>query len=538
LVQIATGEAELFTTPADRTSYAAFTTEGHREVWPLRSRGFKTWLARRLFEKSAGKQIANGQALADALVTLEGAALFDGPVREVHLRVAEHKGRYYLDLADAQWRVVEIAPGGLRVLKRAPVYFRRTRGTLPLPRPLRGGSLDQLLNFLNVAPADFQIVLAWELAAARPVGPYPLLDLAGEQGSAKTTTAQVLRALIDPAEPMARAAPREERDLAIAVLNNHVLALDNLSHIQPWLSDALCRFSTGGGWACRALYTDDDEVLIHAQRPIILTGIEELAQRPDLKDRTVAAELPEIPEDRRLEESEFWREFEAARPALLGALLDVMATGLERLPALRMKRLPRMADFAKWVTACEPALGWPDGTFMRAYADNRAQLTESVLEGNETINLIRRNRRCHRRFASVGALLERLRELCDGDLEKLRTLPKTARGLSGLLRRYVPELRVVGIDVIFGQRGEHGTPVTIIKKNGGQNAQDAQTHRKSRNSAGFKPDGRADGRADGQADRQATHSQPSAKKRRRFKHSDGPDGSAGDFSGHERRRRL
>jgi hypothetical protein len=127
-----------------------------------------------------------------------------------------------------------------------------------------------------------------------------------------------------------------------------------------------------------------------------------------------------------------------------------MATGLARLPALRLERLPRMADFAKWIVACEPALGWSEGTFLAAYAGNRAQLTESVLEGNETINLLRRNRRCHREFESVGALLELLRELCDGDPEKQKQLPKTPRGLSGLLRRYIPELRTVGIEVTFG----------------------------------------------------------------------------------------
>ena len=150
LVQIALAGTELFTTPGDQIAYAAFEIDDHREVWPLRSRGFKTWLGRRLYEETNGKKTASAQAITDALVTIEGAAMFDGAVREVYLRVAHHNGRYYLDLADDRWRAVEIAPSGWRVIDRPPVYFRRTRGTLPLPEPVPGGSLDPLRDLLNV----------------------------------------------------------------------------------------------------------------------------------------------------------------------------------------------------------------------------------------------------------------------------------------------------------------------------------------------------------------------------------------------------
>jgi hypothetical protein len=533
LLQLARSEAELFATPGDRVAYASFRIDDHREVWPLRSRGFRTWIARRIYQET--KRVANAQALADALMTLEGDALFGGVERPVSLRVAEHEGAYYLDLADSRWRVVKIRPGSWSVIKTAPVAFRRTRGTLALPRPARGGDLAELLSFLNVTPDGFRLLLAWLLAAARPIGPFPILNLLGEQGAAKTTTAQVLRALIDPAEPMVRAAPKEDRDLAVAVLNNHVLALDNLSAIPTGLSDALCRFSTGGGWACRALYSDDDEVLIHAQRPIILTGIEELAHRPDLKDRVIAAELPEISERRRREESTFWRAFEAARPMLLGALLDVLAGGLEQLPTVELDRLPRMADFARWVSACEPALRWPTGTFMAAYAQNRAQLTESILEGHETINLIRRHRRCHRSFGSVADLLTRLRELCESDPEKAKQLPKTARGLSGLLRRYVPELRAVGVEVRFGRHGERGTPVSIIKhEREGKTPSGSSDRQYDRKSAASRPDGRADDLAsmpvgivrtadDRGHRRRLTGSRSSAREARKSAASDGPE---------------
>jgi hypothetical protein len=493
LVQIALAGTELFTTPGDQVAYAAFEIDGHREVWPLRSRGFKTWIARRLYEESKGTKTASAQAIADALVTIEGAAMFEGAVRQVYLRVAHHNGRYYLDLADDRWRAIEIGPGGWRVIAQPPAYFRRTRGTLPLPEPVPGGSLDPLRDLFNIGSEDdAKILIAWIVAALRPAGPYPVLDLAGEQGSAKSTTARALRSLIDPGEPMIRAAPKQERDLAIAVSNAHALVLDNLSDVQPWLSDALCRFATGGGWACRQLYTDDDQILIDAMKPIMINGIEELALRPDLKDRTLAVVLPTIEEDDRVEEGEFWHRFEQARPAILGALLDVVAAGLANLPKVKLRRLPRMADFARWIAACEPALGWEPGSFADLYTANRTTLGELAIEANETIRMIRDNAVCHGEHESIGSLLDKLRLLCGDDRANLKELPKTPRALGGLLRRYAPELRTAGLEVVFGKKTRTGWPVTIKERGRAQPSQPSHRH-ESREAAGFSRDGRGDG---------------------------------------------
>ena len=112
------------------------------------------------------------------------------------------------------------------------------------------------------------------MAALRPTGPYPVLVLTGEQGSAKSTCARMLRALVDPHEAALRAPPRNEHELFIAARNAHVLAFDNLSTVSPWLSDALSRLATGAGFAARKLYTDDEENVISAERPTILNSID------------------------------------------------------------------------------------------------------------------------------------------------------------------------------------------------------------------------------------------------------------------------
>src|SRR5439155_25729840 len=138
----------------------------------------------------------------------------------------------------------------------------------------------------------------------------------------------VLRNLVDPNSAPLRAEPRSVRDLMIAAANGWMFTLENLSQIAPWLSDALCRLSTGGGFATRRLYSDADEMLFAAQRPVMVNGIVELATRADLLDRSLVVELPAIPDEKRRREDEFWPAFEAARPRLLGALLDALSGAL------------------------------------------------------------------------------------------------------------------------------------------------------------------------------------------------------------------
>src|SRR3954452_10042827 len=377
---------ELFHSPSG-VAFADFITEGHRETWPIRSQRFRTWL-RRCYYHATGSA-PSAAAIRSALDLFEARAQFDGPERAVNTRVAEHAGRLYLDLADEHWRAVAIGPDGWRVLGCPPVRFRRAPGMLPLPVPARGGSIEALRSFLNVSNQnEFVLVVAWLLAALRSSGPYPLLAISGEQGSAKTVLSKLLRALVDPNAAPVRALPREERELMIAAHNGHLLAFDNLSGLPAWLSDALCRLASGGSFAVRQLYTDDEEVLFKAARPTLLNGIEDVIGRSDLADRAIFLTLGPIAEEQRRSETELWREFELARPQILGALLDGAAHGLRVLGCVRLDRLPRMADFALWATACETAL-WPAGTFARAYAANRRAAIETIIEADPVASCVR-----------------------------------------------------------------------------------------------------------------------------------------------------
>jgi hypothetical protein len=454
------GAAELFHS-ADGTALADLRINDHRETWPVRTKGFRRWLARQFYEQTGGAP--SSEALQSALNVIEAKAHFDGPERPVSIRVGGLNGRLYLDLGDESWRAVEIDASGWRVIEEPPVRFRRAAGMQPLAVPAPGGSVEALRAFLNVqSDQDFVLVVAWALAVLRNKGPYPALVLSGEQGSAKSTFSAILRSLLDPNTAPLRALPREDRDLFIAASNGHVLAFDNVSGLPAWISDTLCRLATGGGFAVRQLYTDQDEVLFDAARPVILNGIEDIVTRPDLADRAVFLTLEPIPEERRRPEAELWAAFEAERARLLGVLLDAVVEGLKRLPHTQLPRLPRMADFALWASACETAI-WPAGTFWSAYCGNRDEAVEGVIDADPVAAAVRAVMTERTVWTGTASdLLGALGEVAGERIAKSKTWPDSPRALSGRLRRAATFLRKIGIEVSFEREGRARTRIVRI----------------------------------------------------------------------------
>jgi hypothetical protein len=237
----------------------------------------------------------------------------------------------------------------------------------------------------------------------------------------------------------------------IAASNAWVIGFDNLSGLPADLSDALCSLATGGGFATRELYTDADEKLFSSMRPVIVNGIEELATRSDLLDRSITLTLPVIPDDDRREEDLLWQRFGQVQPRVLGALLDAVATAMANKSKIRLTSKPRMADFAVWVVAAEPFLGWPNGAFLESYLDNRAAANTAALDESVLAPLLLKLLDGRSNWVgTAGVLLVELETLADEKTRKRRDWPSSPRKLSGDLRRLAPNLRRgAGLEVRF-----------------------------------------------------------------------------------------
>ena len=452
---------------AEGEAFASFYIANHREVWPLRNRGFRQWLVRAFYNKFRKPPAV--QALQNALGVLEAKALFDSREIEVFTRVATWGENICVDLCNDKWEAVAIGPSGWHILSPSPVFFRRSKGMLALPSPVRGGSLATFRGLINIGDdTNWTLLLCWLMAAFRPRGPYPVLTLQGEQGSAKSTTARFVRRLIDPSSAPLRTPPRDERDFLIAGNNSWVVAFDNLSGIPHWLSDALCRLATGGGFSTRELWTNSDEIIFSLSRPTILNGIDHLPERADLTDRSLILNLPRITETARRDESELEAIYDRECAGILGALFDAVSGTLARFPGTRLDRKPRMADFATWATAAEEPLGLDRGAFLTAYRSSHADAAQEALEAEPVGPAILQFG--HEELdegpwtGTSKDLLAKLEKAVPETTRKLQGWPKSPRGLSGKLRRIAPLLRESGIDLSFLQKRSGGQRLFTISR--------------------------------------------------------------------------
>ncbi len=294
--------------------------------------------------------------LSSALMIIEGECHQCPPVTPA-LRAGRNQadGRLILDLGNEVGEAVTIDFQGWHV-GPSPVLLRRTEATMPLPTPVAGSNLNQLRSFLTIGDKDWPLMVAWLVSALIPDMPHPVLFLQGTQGAAKTSSLEVVTALIDPSASQTRTAPRGLKDWIIGAAGSWTIGLDNISEIPPWLSDSLCQAVTGTGFYRRKLRTDSDVSVLAFRRVIAITSIDVGHIAGDLADRMLRIDLDRIPDSQRIDEGLLDAEWRRLHPAILGGLLDTVVAVLVRLPLIRHRDLPRMADFARVLIAVDGVL--------------------------------------------------------------------------------------------------------------------------------------------------------------------------------------
>jgi len=456
LVALARERFELIT--GDDGRPYAVAKDGPSIARPLRGRGGLREQLARVYSDASRGAVASASAFADAMAVLEGHASQAEPV-PVYLRVAPHGDGIVLDLGTPDGRCIIAGPSGWRPQGRSPVLFRRTALTLALPDPVRGGTLDPLRELLNVSEATFRLLAGWLLAALLPLIPHPILALLGEQGTAKSSAARLLAGLIDPSPAPLRSPPRDIRQWAVTASAGWTVCIDNVSSIPDWLSDSLCKAVTGDGIVDRALYTDDDVVVLAFRRVIALTSIDAGELRGDLGDRLLPAELDRIPDAKRRTDEEIGAAYGAARPQLLGALLTLLCKSLAALPAVELASMPRMADFARLLAALDQVAGWDA---LATYEATAADIAETVVESDLFAEAVRELVTAASSDAIWEGTASALREQIT-PAKPPKWWPRNARAASGRLHRCAPSLRRVGVEVTFTRQSGSGARIITIE---------------------------------------------------------------------------
>ncbi|NLU68472.1 ATP-binding protein [Streptomyces sp. HNM0574] len=441
---------------ADGTVYAQ--RNGQPVARPIRSQGtsgsHRQELMVGLFRDGLG--VFNGTALKEALDLIEALAM-NQPAQQVHIRVAPGTdGATWLDLGRSDGQSVRIHPTGWDILTPAPeeVCWRRTQltGELPLPaRDTDGKGIDLLLRLTNFASAETEcLAIAWLIGCLGPHVPVPAPFLTGPQGAGKSTAGRMLMRIIEGMSGDLRRAPKDEENLIVPVAAGWVTALDNLSHLTPDLSDAMCCIVTGAENTKRALHTDGDVYRVGYRRPLLMTGIDVGVIRPDLAERLLPLRL-ERPKVRRTE-AELWADYEQALPVILGSLLDL--TVQVRAAEADIPTDLRMADFAHLCAQLDAATGFKSLAAYRASLDD---LNDDVIEGDLLAQTVLKHAASltpgtQERMTS-SEWLHALTQLYTGD--ELRPLPKgwptTGKVLSDRLKRLQPTLAARGVLIDWGR---------------------------------------------------------------------------------------
>ena len=386
------------------------------------------------------------QSWREALGTLQALARFEGEPQDVFIRVAGRDGRYWIDLCHAgNSHAIELTKDGWRVVERPPVLFVRGESMQPLPMPTHGGSIAPLWEAANVPEDQRLLVLTWLVDCLRPDSPFPGLELVGEQGSGKSTTAKALRRLFDPNGCDLRGAPKTVEDIFVAAGQNHAVCYENVSHLPGPMQDALAILSTGGGFAKRQLFTDAEEHVISVRRPWMVNGISISVTQQDLVDRVISVECPVI--STRQPSSQQWQAFDRALPSVLGALFDLAAGALRELPNVSLPRddRPRLVEYVLLGVALAKASGAHPDEFLDQFKTTRAETVARTLDASPVAAAVLEfvDANPYGIEASVKDILTRLENYKPAGAE---AWPRTPKGLGDALRRASPALRQMGVE--------------------------------------------------------------------------------------------
>lgn len=363
---------------------------------------------------------------------LESQARFDAPKVRMFNRVGKKDGAFYYDHCDK--RFLKITSSGWEMVPALPL-FRRYKHQQVQVEPVSGGDVWEVFKFLTISENDQLLVLVFLISLFIPGIAHPILAVSGDQGSAKSFLCNIINRLIDPTLTERIIQPKNERDLIQTLRQKYVTVLDNISKIDQRVSDILCQVCTGGGVSYRQLYTDEGENIAQFRHVVIINSITMPIVNADLMDRAIILKLQRIKPENRRPEQDLWHAFNIAQPKILGGIFDIIVKAMENYPTVKIDKLPRLADFAKWGYAIAEALGKSGDQFLEDFSNNVKHQNESVVEKNvlcQAIIGLMEDRSNHLNTVSeVGVVRAGMPQPPDEDIQEYYSIDRNVARIGG-----------------------------------------------------------------------------------------------------------
>ncbi len=351
------------------------------EVWPCRSKNIKRLLSSIAWQKL--KNPLGSEALKSIIAVLEGKAIFEGPKIKLSNRAALHENELWYDLTNEKWQAVRINKDGWNIIEKPPILFTRYSHNKSQVMPSKEGDVKLFLNYINITDAEQRLLLLVFLVSSFiPDYPHVMLIIFGSQGSSKSTLSKLMRLIIDPSTIEVASLPSRNNELIQMLAHHYFIFFDNLSYINDEQSDTICKAITGSGFAKRELYENDEDIIYSFMRRLGINGINLVANRADLLERSLLIELQRIDPRNRKSERELYENFYRDLPAIIGGVFEVLVKALKIKPTIESESLPRMADWTLWGCAIAEAMGYTKEKFLYAYENNIKRQTEMLLNEN------------------------------------------------------------------------------------------------------------------------------------------------------------
>jgi hypothetical protein len=481
----------------------------HYRTLPIDSTEFKRYLLKLYYDTKDGK-IANIESINSAVAQLEAKATFEGRTIPLHFRVAwsssDTTDTIIYDLSDEKNRCIKVTKDGWEIVEnQSQVLFRRYNHLQAQIEPLKKMSLtdnidatdskmfDEFISIFNIKNKvgikdNILLLKCYLISLFIPDIPKPILLLHGEQGGAKSTFQELIKMLVDPSNIQTLTFPRDSNEFIQQLSHNFIAYYDNVSVIQDWISDLLCRAVTGSSFSKRALYTNDDDFYYNFKRVIGINGIDLAATKADLLDRSIIIQTERIEKKDRIKIKIIWEKFNKIKPYVLGYIFDIISKVLQYKAEHGEIDFPnglnRMADWEEYAEIISRCMGNPEGEFQRVYQENiGVQVDEAIASSplSQTIIELMRDETIIDKeteeqttkpkepwIGTPTALHIELENIAVTKLNintaKIKSFPKSASHLTRRLNGIKTNLREKGIEITTGNKDSKDKRLIIISK--------------------------------------------------------------------------
>jgi len=452
-----------------KEEWVVFTVNGEKNTAKVNSSIYRNRI-QHMYYSEYQRPLPKG-VLEEIIAILAAYTKFEAEQKQLFLRVGEIGESFFYDLCNEFGDVVEIS-NVIKIKPTRKIIFKKFEEQKKQIISDKGKKLSGICKYINIAPSEQLLFVVYIVSCFIPNIQHPILLLHGESGNGKSTISTMIKELVDPSKNALTKTSSSEADLYLSIERNWLTVFDNESKLSSKMSDNLCRVVTGIAISRRKLYTDNDAVSTNVKQCIILNGIENIATKEDLLNRSLIFEVIRKKESEVVPFGDLMREFEHSKPEFLREIFNVLLKAKGIYTELTdFKCTSRMAEFEKWGFAIGQVISGDGELFLKQYRANTLKQENEAIASNTLVSAIEIILNgSEKGFIELrpSDLLHKIQQIAykEGLSIQSDTMPKDAVSVTKKLKAYKTLLQKIGIEFKHNGHTREGSQITLRKRKG------------------------------------------------------------------------